>query len=654
MSESSHDSLDQGWTAFLRRDWSDAIRLFTTATSARTPPSRQAEAAFALAHAHAQLADAPAVVAALADALTLAADLQQFQATVQAWQPCATFGYAINAMAVGFAQVSPGGLAQRVEQLRRLALIYESAGDSSGALLAYGALQAIAPLDATQNQKAAKYFKRALEADPNSVAAMDGLAATLWIEGDVTQAQQVFARRAASSADPIERAAAQFKAAIVQPAIPWDDQEIDAARARFAEALAAGPSVAFPDPWKLGLGPNVYAHYHARLDRSLHEAAARYFLAATPSLAETRLSSRSQRARRRVGMVSSYFSGHVVGYLNFGLITKLDRNRFDLVLFRTPGARFDATTHAMATAARIVDLPADLPAARRIIAEAELDVLHYPEIGMDTFTYFLAFARLAPLQTVSWGHPATSGLPNIDLFLSPDAMEPPDADQHYSERLIRLRSLSIDVARPVLESESMTRDRLGLSPSRPAYVCAQSLFKAHHTFDETVRLILSRDRDGMVYFISHSDYADRRFLDRLRRTVGDDMVRVKILPRFTKTTFLHLLRASDVLLDVPQWSGGKSSLEGLAMGTPIVHHPGQFMRGRHTRAFLHHIGLAATVVDAPSVYAEVAARLVHDSAFRREVREHIARNSERLFGDVASVREIEDVWTSALASQGRD
>src|SRR5690606_19271467 len=95
-----------------------------------------------------------------------------------------------------------------------------------------------------------------------------------------------------------------------------------------------------------------------------------------------------------------------------------------------------------------VDLPDDLPRARAAIAEAELDILHYPEIGMDHMAYFLGFARLATLQTMAWGHPITSGLPTIDLFLSVAEMEPPGADTHYSEKLIPLRGLSFTVEPP--------------------------------------------------------------------------------------------------------------------------------------------------------------------------------------------------------------
>ncbi len=47
---------------------------------------------------------------------------------------------------------------------------------------------------------------------------------------------------------------------------------------------------------------------------------------------------------------------------------------------------------------------------------SSLDILFYPDLGMTPLTYFLAFARLAPVQCVSWGHPVTTGIPAHRLF----------------------------------------------------------------------------------------------------------------------------------------------------------------------------------------------------------------------------------------------
>ena len=53
----------------------------------------------------------------------------------------------------------------------------------------------------------------------------------------------------------------------------------------------------------------------------------------------------------------------------------------------------------------------------QIISDLKLHVLFYPDIGMEPFTYFLSFSRLAPVQAVTHGHPCTTGVPEIDYFV---------------------------------------------------------------------------------------------------------------------------------------------------------------------------------------------------------------------------------------------
>ena len=60
---------------------------------------------------------------------------------------------------------------------------------------------------------------------------------------------------------------------------------------------------------------------------------------------------------------------------------------------------------------------------------------------MDATTAKLAALRLAPVQAASWGHPETSGLPTIDYYLSAQALEPADAQENYTEKLVALPNL---------------------------------------------------------------------------------------------------------------------------------------------------------------------------------------------------------------------
>jgi len=59
-------------------------------------------------------------------------------------------------------------------------------------------------------------------------------------------------------------------------------------------------------------------------------------------------------------------------------------------------------------------------------------------VRMSAKSYFLAFARLAPVQLTWFGHPDTTGIPNLDYFVSSALFELGDAQSHNTEHLVTL------------------------------------------------------------------------------------------------------------------------------------------------------------------------------------------------------------------------
>jgi len=160
----------------------------------------------------------------------------------------------------------------------------------------------------------------------------------------------------------------------------------------------------------------------------------------------------------RVGFVSRYLHRHPVGYLTQGLIANLPRPGFRVLVFRVESSSSSSSSdgsneddfvarHIDSVADDLFTLPASLNAAAHLIRQQRLDVLVYPELGMDPVCYFLAFARLAPSQVVWWGHPDTSGIASVDYFVTSE-VEIPTADAFYSERLVRFKGLGAYFYKP--------------------------------------------------------------------------------------------------------------------------------------------------------------------------------------------------------------
>ncbi len=144
----------------------------------------------------------------------------------------------------------------------------------------------------------------------------------------------------------------------------------------------------------------------------------------------------------RVGIVSGFFRYHSVWKVIIrGWLGALDKKRFALYGYSTGYSSDAYTSVARNSFIRFVENDFSIESLCRNILEDRIDVLIYPEIGMNRMTIRLSALRLASVQCCSHGHPTTSGLPTIDYFLSSDLMEPEEGAEHYTETLIRLPNL---------------------------------------------------------------------------------------------------------------------------------------------------------------------------------------------------------------------
>jgi predicted O-linked N-acetylglucosamine transferase (SPINDLY family) len=451
-------------------------------------------------------------------------------------------------------------------------------------------------------------------------------------------------------------AAWEIAAATALPVITASTEAIAAARERLGRNLEAllqsDVRVAHPD--RPTITPNFFLAYNGLDDRQLQETMALACVRANPTLAWTAphcFAPPPVEGRRiRVGFVSAYLYEHSIGRLTHGLIEHLSRDRFEVAIFHARRSG-DALSAAIDRSAdRAIRLPNRLREARERIAAEALDVLVYPDIGMARMTYHLAFARLAPVQCVMWGHPDTTGLATVDYFISSAALEPAGADQHYTERLHRLSRLPTHYPRPSAAVAPLTRAALGLDEGATLYVCPQTLFKLHPDYDAILADILRRDRRGRLVLIDgQSSRWSRDWRERFAGAGADVIDRVVVLPRMAHADFLRLLVSADALLDPLVFSGGTTSYAALGLGAPIVTWPGQFMRGRVTYACYRQLGVMDCVVDSAEAYVETALRLANDPAWRAGVSARLVAGHAELFEDVAVVREIEEFFARAAA-----
>jgi protein O-GlcNAc transferase len=357
----------------------------------------------------------------------------------------------------------------------------------------------------------------------------------------------------------------------------------------------------------------------------------------------------------RIGIVSGWFMSHSNWNIPIkGWIENINKKRFKLYGYYTGSQKDNVTAIARQYFSRFVEDIYCFEDLCKIIRDDHLHVLIYPEIGMDPLTLRLAALKLAPIQCASWGHPDTSGLPTIDYYLSSDLMEPFDADSHYCEQLVRFPNLSIYYEQQDVPSIKAYNNSFGLRPGAILYLCPQSLFKYLPQYDEIYPLIAQEVRDCQFLFICYQtgNYVTEQFQVRLNETFNRYGMKssdyIVFLPRLNSMEYHAVNALSDIYLDSIGWSGCNTTLEAIACNLPILTMPGELMRGQHTRAILHMMGMTETIAKTLDEYIELAVKLGQDSGWRKYISERIAQHKHLIYRDKSCVNALEDFIEAAV------
>lgn len=355
---------------------------------------------------------------------------------------------------------------------------------------------------------------------------------------------------------------------------------------------------------------------------------------------------------QRIGFISGLMRDHTIGKLNEGLIEFIDRKKFQVVLIHLASSTTDAfSTRLNELADEVIYLSTNTRDCIQRIAEQQLDILHYLDIGMNAFTHRLAHFRLAPFQTTSWGHPVSTGIPTIDYFISFDKAESEIADSQYSETLIRFEHPPVFYRN--IEHSTVNHSEIPELPDGRLYGCLQSLFKIHPEFDKQLERILLIDESATLVFVEAENSLQTEALRaRWQRTAPVLNNRSLFLSRMRREVFMEVVRAMDVLLDPPHFGSGNTLYESLAIGMPSVTWKGPFMRGRITAGLYEYMGIEnPPVVDELSNYAEISVELASDRVRLAELKQDIAIKSDILYENSRVIAEFENFFSKLVSRE---
>jgi len=479
-----------------------------------------------------------------------------------------------------------------------------------------------------ESHEAENAFRLALENRPDFTEAHGNLGGVLAKRGELEKAAASFRRAAQLEPD---RVTWQLRTATLCPPVFPSNDAIDEYRRslsadvnRFSEK---GVKVRVAGLAHSGIEPPFGLMYHGRNDRPIKEAYAGMF-----------------------GFVVTHGHEGIFLLLVQGILEHIDPQVFEVVVVcsRTGSSRIRRAIRRETI--RVLPLPGRFDCMVRAVRDAHFDLLFYWEVGTDSVNYFLPFFRLAPVQCTSAGIPVTSGIPQMDYYLSDELWESENSDEYYTETLVRTRTNLAYVPRFRPPPTPKTGEDFGFSPDQHVYLCAQRIEKFHPDFDPILAEILRRDGSGRIVIVR--DRAGRRsgaLHRRFSHTIPDVLDRIVFLPRLSFPDYLSLVRAADVLLDTIHYSGGTTTYHGFSLGKPIVTLPLDRHAGRTVYACYRKMGIDDCIASSPDRYAEIAVRLGSDAEYRSFVAERIRESSPMLFENLEAVRELEQVIQELIA-----
>lgn len=339
----------------------------------------------------------------------------------------------------------------------------------------------------------------------------------------------------------------------------------------------------------------------------------------------------------RLGIVIGSFAPRPESFAALPVFEHADSD-FEIFLYVQAYSGHSFEEYCRARSKEFKVLPREPRQQIEMIRKDSLDLLFFAG-NLTAVTHsmvLIAAHRVARVQVCSVGSVTTTGLRNVDYFVTSSANERAfNPEKQYTERLAYLPGLahcfSYGSESPKT-STAITRESLGVSEG----VLFASVANMHKIIPEVQECwvdILRRCNNSYLLLFPFgnnwsADYPKKFFMQSLHDRLdafGVPRQRLIVIdrPDLNRHDIREHLSVCDVYLDTFPFSGSTSFIEPLEVGLPIVTFPGQTFRSAMGATMLNDVGLCDLITVSKADYTDLACRLAGDVKFRKALRRQI-------------------------------
>ncbi len=327
-----------------------------------------------------------------------------------------------------------------------------------------------------------------------------------------------------------------------------------------------------------------------------------------------------------IAFYSPDFNKHPVGFLIEEVLRELKARSVRLVAISGSNKDDDQTQKLKALFSQwicVKGVGADVAAQKVFVSNphALVDLAGYTDGGLlELFAY-----KSAPVQIEWMGYLSTTGLPEMDYFLA-DETTAKDSSHFFSEEVVRLKGCHLNYWIPEFRSETGPPPLLS-----KGYATLGSFNNISKINDSVIALwstILNKiDNSILKIQAKHTEKAYiKNVLLREFEASGVNSDRIDVCPPVSSTDYLGSYRTVDVCLDTFPYTGGKTTLDSIFMGVPVVTLNGESHFAKNSASILTTISHPELIASDQDEYVRIVDDLCSHPAKLSDLRKSL-RNS---------------------------
>ncbi len=355
-----------------------------------------------------------------------------------------------------------------------------------------------------------------------------------------------------------------------------------------------------------------------------------------------------------LGYYSADFREHPVAYMMLDVLSRHDRELFEIVLIRLTPADDSVICRKIAA---LVDRELDISTASdlvslRQIQDAGIDVI-IDLTGLTRGHRADLLARRPCSTQILWlGCAVSTGCSHYDAFIVDSIVAPEGYDKFCSEPLVRLPCCYHPISCGLGDGAStLCREQLGIPSDVILIGILQQPNRIRAEFIEGIARVLTHHPHAhLMIRIKPSSVSQAGALLSAWGILPD---RIHYVDRFEeRSDYLQVIRLLDLAIDSYPYGGHSTTGEAISLGTPVLTCAGKTIHSRVAASMMYDFGLIDLVTNSPQEQCDMLQKLLSQpgllATWKRRFQEAAALPTDMRHNRL--VRELENAYVMALES----